>query len=362
MVHILTAEEVLEQLKEEHVLQILNENNIPYKMGNKDIKCKAVCHGKDNFKLYYYKSTKTFFCYSECGFMSIFQLLMNINGWDFTKALYYVANIVGISINYKKPKTFEERKKVISDWDFINIYKKKTHKRERHNFKVYDKNVLTAFDNLYPSSWENEGIKLEAMRKFNVCFHTSEFSTIIPHFSFDGDLIGIRSRHHLSFREKEGKYMPTFLEGLMYNHPLGFNLYGAFENKETIMKKKKLLLVESEKGVMQCESFYPNDNFSVALCGTNLTSIQRDIILYDLNVDEIIIGLDKQYQDLDSEEHERYVAKVKKIAEKFVNYIDVYIIYCTDDKLDYKDSPTDKGKEVLESLMKEKIRYYSRED
>jgi len=38
-------------------------------------------------------------------------------------------------------------------------------------------------------------------------------------------------------------------------------------------------------------------------------------------------------------------------------YINVYIIYCDDDRLGYKDAPSDCGKETLESLMREKIKY-----
>jgi len=40
-----------------------------------------------------------------------------------------------------------------------------------------------------------------------------------------------------------------------------------------------------------------------------------------------------------------------------VNYVSVYIVYCDDDKISYKDSPSDKGKETLENLMKEKHKY-----
>ncbi len=371
-----TTEQVLEKLETKHIIQILDEHYIEYKDENnpKHIQCKTVCHGGNSYKLWYLKQEKFFYCFTECGGMSVFDLLITINGWSFSQALSYVANKVGISINYNKPKAFGTAKKKINDWDFINKYRKnKNRVKVEHYLPKYDKNILKVFDNIYPSSWEDEYITTDSMRKFGICFHTSEFATIIPHYGLNGDLVGIRSRHHLQQHIDSGrKYMPTILENKMYAHPLQFNLYGAYQNKETIKKKKKVLLVESEKSILQCESYYPNDNFSVAQCGSNLSNSQRDILIYDLEVDEVIIGLDKQYQTIgkydnegnfiEDKEHAEYVKKVKKIADKLVNYVNVYIIYCVDSRLDYKSSPTDHGKEILEQLMKEKIRYYKNEE
>ena len=362
----LKAEDVLKQLTTQHVIQILDEQHIEYKDENniKTIKCKTVCHGGNSYKLSYMKEDKFFFCLTECGGMSIFTLLMTINDWTYPQSLSYVAKIIGIKITYQKPKTFGKTKKIIQDWEFIDKYRKNnTRTKTKYELPSYDKKILNVFDNIYPSSWINEFISLESMRKFGICFHTSEFASILPHYGFNGDLVGIRSRHFLQRHIDAGrKYMPTILENILYAHPLQFNLYGAFQNKAIIQKKKKALLLESEKGVQQCETFYPNDNFSVAQCGSNLSNAQRDILVYDLKVDEVIIGLDKQYEDLESKEHEDYIKKVTKIADKLVNYVNVYIIYCTDNRLSYKMSPTDAGKEVLESLMNEKIRYYKNDE
>lgn len=367
-----TTEQLIEKLTTKDVERILDEHNIEHKLNKtKDaIQCRSVCHGSNSFKLYYVIKDKKgegkyFFCFSKCGGISIFQLLMDINNWTFNQSFKYVAKILDVKINHKKPKGFKKKNKKIKDWNFINKYKKINNQKEKkYNIEKYNKNILKVFDNIYPSSWEDEWIKPKAMKKFDICFHTSEFSTIIPHYNYYGKLIGIRSRHHLKYREENGnKYMPTFLENKMYNHSLNLNLYGCYQNKDAIKRKKKAILFESEKSVLQCESFYENENFSLALCGTNMSLFQRNILLYDLKVNEVIIALDKQYENIqidedETEEHKKYVLKVKKIANMLVNYVNVYIIYCTDDRLDYKDSPSDKGKEMLEQLMKEKIRYY----
>ena len=138
--------------------------------------------------------------------------------------------------------------------------------------------------------------------------------------------------------------------------------YRLYQNLKTIKRLKKVIIFEGEKSVMMCESFYPDSNFALAICGSNLSDYQRDLIVQDLGVEEVIIAIDKQYKtelstEDDRNEYERYIKKVQKIADKFVNFINVYIVYCDDDRLGYKDSPSDKGKEILEQLMKEKERY-----
>jgi len=117
---------------------------------------------------------------------------------------------------------------------------------------------------------------------------------------------------------------------------------------------------------MQCDSFFPDNNFTVSLCGMNMSNYQRDLIL-SLGINEVFIALDKQYQndiasDAEQREYDKYVRRVKKIADRFVNYVDVYIIYDDEGVLGYKDSPSDKGKEVLIELMKKKHKYIGEDE
>ena len=75
-----------------------------------------------------------------------------------------------------------------------------------------------------------------------------------------------------------------------------------------------------------------------------------------LGVREVIIALDKQYQTLDSDECKKWAKHIKdKIINKLSSYFLVYVIWDTSDTLGYKDSPTDKGKDVLLKLMENKI-------
>ena len=107
---------------------------------------------------------------------------------------------------------------------------------------------------------------------------------------------------------------------------------------------------------MQCATMYGvENNFCVATCGSNLSEAQMDLLI-NLGVEELILGYDKEYTTKKGEpETVAYFQKLVKHVQHVTQYMDVYIIMDYDDLLGYKDSPTDRGKEVLEKLMSNKI-------
>lgn len=169
-------------------------------------------------------------------------------------------------------------------------------------------------------------------------------------------LIGIRSRATDEIEiDMFGKYTPFMWQGKMFNHPLSQNLYGLNNNKEAIQTKKKVMLVESEKGVLQTDSMFKEDNFTLALCGNNLSDSQRDLIL-SLGVQEVIIALDRQYKEVGDVEYIKWAKHIReRIVSKLAPFVRVYIIWDTEGLLKYKDSPTDVSKDILLKLMKNKI-------
>ena len=58
-----------------------------------------------------------------------------------------------------------------------------------------------------------------------------------------------------------------------------------------ILKSKKICLVEAEKSAMQSYTMYKEGSFTVALCVSNISTIQRDIVL-SLGVKEVFLALD----------------------------------------------------------------------
>ena len=70
---------IVENLRDEDVFKLLEQLGAePVDKGSHFV-CKTVCHNEDpeeaSAKLYYYKNSHLFVCYTECGNMSIFKFL-----------------------------------------------------------------------------------------------------------------------------------------------------------------------------------------------------------------------------------------------------------------------------------------------
>ena len=146
---------------------------------------------------------------------------------------------------------------------------------------------------------------------------------------------------------------------------LAYLLYGIYQNQNNIRKTRKVILFESEKSVLKYGSTYgQNNNISLATMSMNFTLQQRDLILY-LGVDEVILAWDKQYRleylkpeyknTKEYKEFVQYIKKIKKVVSLLINYCNVSVIFCWDDRIDYKDAPIDKGQDIFEELLNERF-------
>lgn len=328
----------------------------------------TICHCGSRPKLYYYKESEMFCCYTECGSMDIISLVANAKGYE-TDEIGKVIDWICLTCNIKTSVyeygkfnviSEKETKDKISDWDFIRSYDKEKKKLKRINemyeFNKCDDSILNTFQRYYYDGWIKEGISIETMCKYNILYCTYQHKIIIPHYDYKGMLIGVRGRAMLDEDiEEYGKYTPFYNGKTMYNHNISRSLYGLNHNLDYIKKIGKVMLVEGEKAVMQCETMFGEKNFSLALCGVNLSQYQKEMLI-NLGVKEIIIALDKQYDLLNQESCDKWINHIKrKFIKPLSPYMDVYIIWDSNNTLDYKMSPTDDGKDTLLKLMKNKI-------
>ena len=325
----------------------------------------TVCHHGDAQKLYFYKDSKQFHCYTNCGQLDILGVVMGYKGYE-PEELQKAINWIVIKLNLKPKRGEFGKKEMISDWNFINQFKmskKSSDTRkgwEDIKLEEYDDSILKIFQKLYSNEWIDEGISRDCMEKYNILYCAHQSKIIIPHYDINNRLVGIRGR---ALDEKEieafGKYAPfSTWEGskiITYSHPLGKNLYGLNMNKDTIREKRKIMLVEAEKSVLQCETMFPDENFTVALCGSNLSDFQKHMIL-ESGAEEVIIALDKQFQGMYSKECQEWADHIRsKIASKLAPYLRVSILWDRQGLLPYKASPTDCGLKTLLKLMDDKI-------
>ena len=133
-------------------------------------------------------------------------------------------------------------------------------------------------------------------------------------------------------------------------------MYNLNNSRNNIRLIKKAIVFESEKSTLQYASMFGVENdISVAVCGSSLINYQVQLLL-NLSVEEIIVGFDKQFKEPNDDEFKRWVKKLTNIHKKYSQYVTISFLFDKNgDLLDYKDSPTDKGKDIFLKLFERRI-------
>ncbi len=342
--------EIVKTLTDEKVIELLYNLGVDrHKETDDYIIFPTICHNTNvvdaSMKLYYYKDSKMFYCYTDEGSMSVFNLLEN---YYTTRGIEYdwyddIFRVVSKSLSISKEGFSKKENKLSEKYSFIK--KEKT-------IPTYSKNILNVFIDYYSPEWLEDGITEATMKKYNIKYSISQNKIIIPHYNAENELVGIRGRALNKDEEKLfGKYMPVKIENVWYKHPLSLNLYGLNFNKENIKKTGIVFVFESEKSVLQMDGFYEN-NCSVAICGSFFNIYHLGILLRECNPKAIVFCFDKE----EKEGENKYFYKLWKMGEKYLNYADFYFLYDVVNLLDLKDSPSDKGKDVFEKLLEKKVK------
>ena len=344
----MNAQELINIITPSDILTLMNDLGADLvKETDKYFIFTSICHGGNSHKLYYYKDSRSFYCYSNCGSMSAYDTIMKVKDCDFKTAFSYLKNIVNgynraiIGFGNRQFKKINLDDIVIEQPPVID---------KPFLYKMYSDNIKLM------KEWVNENISEDALRKFNIRFDVKGNRMIIPHMREDGQCVGIRVRNFNSKDMERGKYMPLFYDDNCYSHALGSSLFGLNISKDNIKKYKKCIVFESEKSVLKYESLYPNRNISVAICGSSFSNQQKKMLL-NLGVEEIVLALDRQYEDEDTEEGRDWKNKIIKNLKGLKDYCKVSYIWDNDKDrlLEHKDSPIDKGCEVFERLLRNRI-------
>lgn len=307
----------------------------------------TICHNENyvdaSHKLYLYKNEDTdtplFHCFTECGdTFNIYQLVQR----------YYKLRNKTISYN--------EAMKMIHGKEFKVVpYKKEIPLIYDNKFKnplsivlpEYSKNSLEAFGLDWFHPWALEGIDMDVLSKYNIKYTKSYEGVIIPHLDWRGRLIGIRIRNYNKEKEKLFKYIPLKMGEIHYRHPLSLNFFGIFQNQTHIKKRKRVYIFEAEKSVCQAETMF-RENLSLAICGTNLSPWQIDMLVYFLGVEEVVIAFDKEYNNFT--ECFEYIQKIENKLQYLKLYAQVGILIDEKNIFPYKSSPSDLTKEDFHAM------------
>ena len=289
----MSVKEIIESLTLEDIHQFLlslgvDDNDIDVQEDY--LICPTICHNPieeaTSMKLYYYDQNKSFHCYTQCSenfnIIELYMRYMELNHYKifYSDAEDYIRQFVGQlqEIIVNEP-TFHYEKTVRSE-DFIDL-------------PPYNPNVLDCFIDYPHPLWLGDGISERSMKKFHIGFSLNQNRITIPHYDYRGFLVGVRSR---ALEEKDlefGKYRPMMVGNKMYNHQLGFNLYGIYENKEAIKRFKRAVIFEGEKSVLLSDTFYENYSVAVATCGSQLNRFQINLLVKKYGVSDITLAFDK---------------------------------------------------------------------
>lgn len=347
----MNANEVRLSLSDEDIVKILNKLGVNnYKEDDKSLQFPTICHNVDidnaSLKLYYYKDTKLFHCYTDCGdTFNIFELVKR----------YY--EVRGASKPFYEIFSFITNEIDITDENFDYFVYTKQNRRTRNpviELPEYNAGVLDVFSQYYCDEWLREGITPEVMQKYNILYSISQNKIIIPHYDIKHRLVGIRGRALNPEEAANGKYKPIFVEGKMFNHPLSLNLYGLNFNLDNIKQTKTAILFESEKSVLLMDTYCAQNN-SVAVCGSNFNKNQLLLLLRSAQVENIIIAFDKEYEKYGTQESQKYINKIRTIGQKYNKYCNFYYLADKENLLKHKDSPIDRGWETFNYLLSKKM-------
>lgn len=314
-----------------------------------NLRATTICHGGDSSKLYYIPDQYSFHCFTHCHSMDIYEFIQKVKGIDFKESFEYIKDYFNITDSESFVETFDK-----VDMNFFNRFNMV--KEKPSPLPEIDKKILNIYNDEYHLSWVKDHILPATMKKFDIKLDIDHQRIIIPTLDEKERLIGIRVRNlNPEMVEKGFKYMPLKHRNIQYNFPMGRVLYGFCQNRNNINKKKKIVLFESEKSVMALDSFYQGEGIGVALGGSTLTDNQVEL-LESLDIQEVVIGLDKEFDEV-GEALERYYAEkiLKTMADKLQGRFNISVLWDVKNLLDKKDSPTDKGKNVFEQLWNGRI-------
>ncbi len=357
---------IREQLTLDNIFELVQEWGGDPEYSSFGILCATICHnppGDGSRKLYFYENSGLFRCYTGCdSYFDIFELVIKVakiqwnQDYDLNDAVRWIAQKFGFSGQHENRPEDED----LDDWKYLANYERIQDVVVKDNsvvLKEYDNIILERFNyEVKIGPWLREGISQESLNQAMIGFYPGGDQITIPHFDENGRFIGLRGRTLCAEEgERFGKYRPMKVNGQLYNHPLGMNLYNFNNSKNNIGIMKKAIIFEGEKSSLLYQSYFGLENdISVACCGSSVSAYQMQLLL-NAGAEEIIIAFDRQFQDIGDTEFQHLKSNLLKLHNKYKNFATISFIFDKNKITNYKDSPIDRGPQIFLQLFKERI-------
>lgn len=186
--------------------------------------------------------------------------------------------------------------------------------------------------------WEDEGITRNALDKFQVFYDGFSNRLVYPIRDITGRIVNIGGRTlDPDFKSKKlRKY--TYFSGWGEMNVI----YGLYENMNSILDKREVILFEGCKSVLVADSWGINNTGALLTSHLNPQQLK---LLAKLGV-KVVFALDKDVRIRDDHN-----------INKLKNYVKVEYLWDWGDLLDDKDAPVDKGLEVFKELYANKLQF-----
>lgn len=259
----------------------------------------------------------------------IFNIIQYINDCELSQSKYWLCNVLGYDINFQnyKPK---------KDWNskLHAIQRKRQNKIECIDNIILPETTLLQFADTPSYEWWCEGVYCQTQNEFEVKLDGSCGSDkiVFPIRDENNKLLSVKARFTKEFesKHKDMKYFYIY----PYNRQLNlYNVYRAkphIQNEVYVFEGEKSCMLAWQWGVKNC----------VCTQGNQITPIQIHKLL-GLQC-KINFVFDK---DISLEFYNKYKNQLQSRL--------VYAIIDTDNMLDEKNSPVDKGKDIFLKLIKE---------
>lgn len=143
-------------------------------------------------------------------------------------------------------------------------------KKDSNNIKylTYDDSILSDYEKIWNEKFALDNINPRTQMLFEVGYCNEENRISIPWRDYDGQIVGIVGRANY---DTDLRYFPIIPFQKKYH------LYGLYQNKEEIRKTGIAYIFESEKSIMQCNSYGVKN--TVALGCSTISEYQVELLI-----------------------------------------------------------------------------------
>ena len=272
---------------------------------------------------------------------NIFSLVSKVKDVVFPEALKLIAKWIGY-------KQIDEKIILPFSGFYKGIIKERNSPVE--SLHIYKESELPPSDSLSYKFFK-DGVALTIQEKWGIRYDHEEDAVLIPIRDYSGRLVGCKARNNdpnCLDTERFCAYLPYSKTSIVY---------GWYENFKKIIEKQTVIIVESEKGVLQAASF--GCEIVVAVGGHNISQIQAKYIKM-LGVKNVIVAFDEGLTEEEIINECKKLIIDNKIVKNTVTYIyDRDHIVLEEGS---KSSPVDFGDQGLKKLLQKARKSYENAD